>query len=102
MVEWKSSIHQSKVEYHLAQTQDTYRSNFPLVSFPQGSGSEWMVGWISMDIDYSCPHHGSQLVESVEHIFFNCALAQQVWRDVANIIWQLFANKVTLALINLF
>lgn len=39
---------------------------------------EWQ-SQISGDIDKSCPHCGSQFVESVEHMSFNCPLAQQVW-----------------------
>lgn len=33
-------------------------------------------------------------MESVEHIFFSCSLAQQVWRYATNIMWQLFGNLI--------
>ena len=49
-------------------------------------------------IDKSCPHCGLPIVKSVEHIFFTCPLAQQVWHYVANIIWQLFAKRGNLGL----
>ena len=35
----------------------------------------------------------SPIMESVEHRFFSCPLAQQVCCYVANIIWQLFAKQ---------
>jgi hypothetical protein len=54
--------------------------------------NEWR-GKISVEIDQSCPHCGPQSVESVEHMFYSCPLAQQVWRYAANIVWQLFAKK---------
>jgi hypothetical protein len=54
--------------------------------------NEWR-GKISVEIDQSCPHCGPQSVESVEHRFYSCPLAQQVWRYAANIVWQLFAKK---------
>jgi len=53
--------------------------------------NEWRGG-ILVEIDNNCFHCGSQFVESVEHIFFNCPLTQQVQRYVANIMWQLFAR----------
>lgn len=38
-------------------------------------------------------------MEWVEHMYFNFPFAQQVWRYVSNIIWQLFAKRdITLAL----
>lgn len=37
-------------------------------------------GKISMKIDKSCPHCGPQSVESIEHMFYNCPLAQQGWQ----------------------
>ena len=54
--------------------------------------NEWR-NKISMEIDIFCPHCGPQYVISVKHRFYNCPLAQQGWSYVANIIWQLFANK---------
>lgn len=57
---------------------------------------------ISREIDNSFLHCGPQFVESVEHRFFSCLLAQQVCRYAVNIIWQLFAKKATLALDNPF
>ena len=43
---------------------------------------------ISADIDKSCPHCGPWSVKSMKHRFYNCPLAQQMWRYVANIIWK--------------
>ena len=54
--------------------------------------NEW-CSWISVEIEQSCPHCGSQFVELVEHKFFSCPLAQQVWRYATNIMWQHFAKK---------
>lgn len=44
-------------------------------------------------IDKSCPHCGPQSVESVEYRFYNCPLALQGWRYVANVMWQFFAKR---------
>ena len=44
-------------------------------------------------IHKSCLHCGVQSMESVEHMFFSCPLAQQGWWYVANIMWQLFAKR---------
>ena len=52
-----------------------------------------MVQEISANSDKSCPYCSPQLVELVEHIFFNCPLAQQWWRYAANIIWQYSAKR---------
>jgi hypothetical protein len=52
--------------------------------------NEWR-GQISTEVDKSCLSYGPQPVGLVEHTFFNCPLAQQVWHYAANIIWQLFA-----------
>ena len=51
-----------------------------------------------MKIDKSCPHRNPQLVESMEHGFYRCSLAQHEWRYAANIIWQLFVKKRNLSL----
>ena len=59
--------------------------------------NEWL-GKISTEIDKSCHHWGPQLVESVEHRFFNYPLAQQGWRYAANIMWQLLAKRGNLGL----
>ena len=53
---------------------------------------EWR-GKISIENDKSCPHCGPQSMVSVEHMFYSCPLAQHGWRYIANIIWQLLANK---------
>ena len=58
--------------------------------------NEWR-NKIMAEIDQSCPHCGPHSVESVEHRFYSCPLAQHVWRYVANIIWQLFATKMNLS-----
>lgn len=44
-------------------------------------------------IDKSCTHYGPHHVQSVEHRFFSCTLAQLDWCYAANIIWQLFAKR---------
>ena len=54
--------------------------------------NEWR-GRILLEIDMSCPHCGSSLVESLEHIFFICSLAQHNWHCAANVIWKLFAIR---------
>ena len=54
--------------------------------------NEW-CGKISVEIDKNCPHYSPQSVESVEHRFYSCPLAQQGWPYTADIIWQLFAQK---------
>jgi hypothetical protein len=54
--------------------------------------NEWH-GQISVDIDKSCPHGSPLSVELMEHVFFNCPLAQHVWRYATNIIYQLFAKR---------
>ena len=50
--------------------------------------NEWRSK-ISTKIDQSCPHCGPWSVESVEHKFYNCPLAQHGQRYATNIIWQL-------------
>lgn len=54
--------------------------------------SEWR-GWISDEVDKSCPHCGPLSVESMEHKYYNCLLAQLVWRYVANIVWWLHVKR---------
>jgi hypothetical protein len=55
--------------------------------------NEW-CGKLSAEIDISCPQRGLQSVELLEHRFFCClTLIQQGWRYVADIMWQLFANR---------
>ena len=56
------------------------------------SVNEWRSK-ILMEIGQSYPHCGPQSVESLEHKFYNFPLAQQMWRYVANIIWQVLAKK---------
>ena len=57
---------------------------------------------ISAEIDKSCPHCGSLIVESVEHTLYNHALAQQIWRYATSIMWQLFVKSRNLGLWNSF
>lgn len=62
--------------------------------------NEWC--WkISTYIDKCCPHCGPQSVESVEHRFFSCSLAQQGLLYAAHIMWQSLAKRGTLACGNL-
>jgi hypothetical protein len=39
-------------------------------------------GRILTVINKSCPHCGTQDVESLKHVFFNCPMTQQVWHYV--------------------
>ena len=66
---------------------------------------QWMDGagesqWRLTPVGYF--HCGSQFVESVEHMFFNCPLTQQMWRYVANMMWQLFAKVSNLSLLKIY
>ena len=63
--------------------------------------NEW-CGRVSMEIDKSCPHIGSQFVELVEHIFFSYPLAQQVWHYATNIMCNTLPKEVTSVLKNIF
>lgn len=59
--------------------------------------NEWCVRFSTI-LDKYCPHRGSGAMESMEHMFFSCLLAQQAWRYAPNIIWPLFAKGDNLGL----
>ena len=59
-------------------------------------------GRILAEVDKSCPHCGSPIMELLKHKFFNFPLAQQVWPYATNIIWPLFAKRGNLGPHKLF
>ena len=63
--------------------------------------NEWR-GKNVAEIDKSCPHCGLQTVESVEHRFFSCSLAQQRWQYVAISCGNSMPKEVTLVRENHF
>jgi hypothetical protein len=85
---WNIIWHKAKAQIHVAFLWSIIHKAVVV--------NEWQGKFLA-EIDKSCLHCGPQSAESVGYKFYNCPLALQGWRYVANVMWQFFAKRGNLS-----